>query len=47
MALDQPVLVVGPPEADEGEAEFLDGVEGPDPEQVLLEGSEALLRKSA
>ena len=37
MPLDQPASVVGPPELDEGEAEFLDGSEGPDPEQVLLQ----------
>src|SRR6187455_2440111 len=35
--LDQPAFVVGPPELDEGEAEFLDGSEGPDPEEVLLQ----------
>ena len=37
VALDQPVFVVGLPEVDQGEAEFLDGPEGPDPEQVLLQ----------
>jgi hypothetical protein len=37
MALDQPVLVVGLPEGDQGEAKFLDGPEGPDPEQVRLQ----------
>jgi hypothetical protein len=38
MPLDQPVFVVGPPEVDQGQAEFLDGAECPDPEQVLLQG---------
>ena len=35
--LDQPVFVVAAPEVDKGSAEILDGVEGPDPEQVLLQ----------
>ena len=43
VAFDQPALVVGPPELDEGEAEFLDGPEGPDPEEVLLERSDEAL----
>ena len=38
--LDQPMLVVGPPEVDEGETQLLDGAEGPDPEEVLLEGAD-------
>src|SRR5687767_1753042 len=37
MAPDQPSFVVGPLEVEQGETELLDGVEGPDPEQVLLE----------
>ena len=37
MPLDQRVFVVGPPEVDQGEAQFLDRPEGADPEQVLLE----------
>ena len=37
MPLDQPAFVVGLPEVDELEAELLDGPEGPDPEQVLLQ----------
>ena len=35
--LDQPVFVVGLPEVEQGEAELLDGLEGPHPEEVLLE----------
>jgi hypothetical protein len=40
MPLDQPVLVVGFPELDQRLAELLDGLEGPDPEQVLLQRPE-------
>jgi len=43
MALDRPGLVVGPREVDEGEAELLDGLEGPDPRQVLLRGPDEAL----
>ena len=39
MPLDQPAFVVGPPEVDQGEAEFLDGAEGPDPEEVAASSS--------
>ena len=34
---DQPAFVVGPPELDQCMAEFLDGAECPDPEQVFLQ----------
>jgi hypothetical protein len=37
---DQPVLVAGFAEGGQSLAEFLHGLEGPDPEQVLLERSE-------
>jgi hypothetical protein len=37
VSLDQPAFVVGLPELDQREAEFLDRPEGPDPEQVLLQ----------
>ena len=37
VALDQPVLVVGRLELEQRQAEFLDGLEGPNPEQVLLQ----------
>jgi hypothetical protein len=43
MALDQPVFIVGPPEVDQGQVELLDGLEGPDPEQVLLQGADESL----
>ena len=52
MSLDRPVFVVGPPEVDQGQAEFLDGAEGPDLEEVLLErpdeplGASIALRRS-
>ena len=36
MLLDEPAGVVAPPEGVQGEAQFLDGVEGLDPKQLLL-----------
>jgi hypothetical protein len=43
VALDQPAFVVGPSEVNEGEAELLDGPDGPDPEQVLLQRADEAL----
>ncbi len=39
MPLYQPAVVVDLPEVDQGEAELLDGAEGPDPEEVVDCGS--------
>jgi hypothetical protein len=41
--LDQPSGVVGVAEFEQCEAEFLDGVEGPHPQEVLLEGADEAL----
>jgi ribosomal protein L12E/L44/L45/RPP1/RPP2 len=38
--LDQPGCVVGVAEGQESLAQFLNGLEGVDPEEVLLEGSD-------
>jgi hypothetical protein len=46
VSLDQPVLVVGCPEVDQGLAELFDGVEGSHPQQVLLEGPDEPLGAS-
>ena len=46
VALDQPIFVVGPPEVDQGQAKFLDGAEGPDPEEVFLQGADEPLGAS-
>jgi hypothetical protein len=43
VAPNQPVLVVGLPEGDQGEPELPDGAEGPEPEGVLLQGPDELL----
>src|ERR1700681_2475792 len=43
MARDEPSFVVAPGECDEPDAQFLDGFEGPHPEQVLLQGSDEAL----
>ena len=41
--LDQPVFIVGLPEPDEGQAKLLDGAEGPDPQEVLLQRADEAL----
>ena len=43
MPLDDPGLVVGPLERNERQAEFLDGRERADPQQVLLQGPDEAL----
>ena len=43
MPLDEPSRVVELPERDQRVAELLDGVEGPHPQQVLLQGADEAL----
>src|SRR4028119_55133 len=43
MSLDQPRRVVGPAEGEQRRAQLLDGVEGPHPQQVLLQGPDEAL----
>ena len=40
---DQPVFVVGPLEGEQGKPELLDGAEGPEPQEVLLQGPDEAL----
>ena len=40
VAFDQPGVVVGFPECEQRLPQFLDGLEGPHPEQVLLQGAD-------
>src|SRR3954451_24725104 len=43
VAFDQPAVVVGLAEREQRLTEFLDGLEGPHPEQVLLQGADEAL----
>ena len=40
VAFDQPAVVVGLAEREQRLTQFLDGLEGPHPEQVLLQGAD-------